>query len=50
MYVVPFGSEKYDNAPLTVIEIGERSYETRHAETDEELSINFEGVTATPSR
>lgn len=49
VYVVPFGSEQYDNAPLTVAAIGERSYMTRHAETDEEISIDFEAVTAAPS-
>lgn len=49
VYVIPFGSEKYDNAPLTVVEIAERSYVTRHVETDEEVTIVFEGVAADPA-
>lgn len=48
VYVIPFGSEKYDNASLTVVEIAKRSYVTRHVETDEEVTIDFEGVAAAP--
>lgn len=50
VYVIPFGSEKYDNAPLTVVEITIRRYVTRHVETDEEVTIDFEGVTAAPAQ
>lgn len=50
VYVIPFGSEEYDNAPLTVVEIVKRRYVTRHVETDEEISIDFEGVAAVPAQ
>lgn len=50
VYVIPFGSEEYDNAPLTVVEIAKRRYVTRHVETDEEVTIDFEGVTAAPAQ
>ena len=49
VYVIPYGDEKYDNAPLTVIRVSARQYVTRHADTDEDVTVDFEGVSAAPT-
>ena len=48
VYVIPFGSAEYDNAPLTVLEVDARGYSTRHADTGDEISVRHEMVAATP--
>lgn len=48
VYVIPFGHE-YDNAPLTVAEVKTRHYVTHHADTGEEILVDFEGVAAAPT-
>lgn len=48
VYVIPFGSEEFDNAPLTVLEVSERGYSTRHADTGDKVSVRHEMVAATP--
>jgi len=49
VYVIPYGDQKYDNAPLTVIRVSARRYVTRHAATDEDVAVDFEGVSAAPT-
>lgn len=48
VYVIPFGSEEFDNAPLTVLEVGERDYLTRHVDTGVEHHVRHEMVAAEP--
>lgn len=44
VHVIPFGSAEFDNAPLTVLEVGERDYLTRHIETGVEHRVRHEMV------
>ncbi|WP_163188075.1 hypothetical protein [Cellulosimicrobium sp. SL-1] len=46
VYVVPYGADRFDNAPLVVLEVGERDYLTRHADTGEEILVRHEMVGA----
>lgn len=48
VHVIPYGSEEFDNAPLIVLEVGERDYLTRHVDTGEEHRVRHEMVAATP--
>jgi len=48
VYVIPYGDTTYDNAQLTVVEVGARQYVTRHVATGEEATVDFEGVAAKP--
>ena len=47
VHVIPYGSEEFDNAPLTVLEVGERDYLTRHVDTGDEHRVRHEMVAAT---
>jgi hypothetical protein len=48
VYVVPYGSDDFDNAPLTVLEVGERDYLTRSVTTGDEYQVRHGAVRATP--
>jgi hypothetical protein len=48
VYVIPYGSDEFDNAPLTVLEVGERNYSTRSSITGDEIQVRHEMVRAAP--